>query len=691
MKRIILIALVAFTGISLQADSKLDSMYSVWEDKSKHDSFRLQAYYYYVYNGILFNNPDSAFKLATEQLDYMKGKPYQGFKASFIGIQAISNGIKSNYPEALKYFHQCLEIYKKNKNESGIASTLSNIGLVHKYTGNYAIALKTLNRSLTIHEKHGNTRSIASALNNIGITYNSIGDNQNALKSLERCLQKYEEAKDTSGIASALLNIGNIHLDHGNTKKALENFQHSLAIHEKRGNKGGRAISMNNIGTIYTRMEEYVKAQDFLQRALNLRQEIGDKRGTAATLNNMADLFNQEGKYHLALDYNQRSLEMAEEIGDKKGTSHSLYNTGLIHSKQGLHRKAVIECKKARQLSKEIGSFDLQKNACTCLYKAYKAMGDGNEALKYHEEMQVLDDSLSSAETSRKLMQMEFTKQVFTDSIATAEREKQVQSQHQEELKRKNRTRNLLAAGGFRVLLLAGGIYSRLHYIRNAKNIIEKEKNRSESLLLNILPAEIAEELKEKGSADARDFDMVSIIFTDFKGFTATSEQLSAQDLISEINTCFKAFDGIIVQYGIEKIKTIGDAYMAAGGLPVPKDAAVKDTVIAALKMQAFITKRKKELDEMGKPAFEMRLGIHTGPVVAGIVGVQKFQYDIWGDTVNTASRMEQHGEVGKVNISQTTYELLKDDPGFTFENRGKIDTKRKGEIEMWYVSKAKA
>jgi class 3 adenylate cyclase len=148
-------------------------------------------------------------------------------------------------------------------------------------------------------------------------------------------------------------------------------------------------------------------------------------------------------------------------------------------------------------------------------------------------------------------------------------------------------------------------------------------------------------------------------------------------------------------KYNIEKIKTIGDAYMAAGGLPVTADDSIKNTVLAALKMQAFVGKRKTDMDAKGLPAFEMRVGIHTGPVVAGIVGVKKFQYDIWGDTVNTASRMESSRAVGKVNISQATYALLKADastalstgPEFVFESRGKIEAKGKGEIEMWFVS----
>ncbi|MCB0447800.1 MAG: adenylate/guanylate cyclase domain-containing protein, partial [Gelidibacter sp.] len=175
--------------------------------------------------------------------------------------------------------------------------------------------------------------------------------------------------------------------------------------------------------------------------------------------------------------------------------------------------------------------------------------------------------------------------------------------------------------------------------------------------------------------------------FSDFKNFTGHSEQMTAKDLVANINICFEAFDNIMQKYNIEKIKTIGDAYMAAGGLPIHSDDSVKRTVLAALEMQAFISELGKEKQSKGEHTFEMRVGIHTGSVVAGIVGVKKFQYDIWGDTVNTASRMESHGEIGKVNISQNTYNYIKDEPEFAFEYRGKIEAKGKGEVEMYFVN----
>lgn len=221
--------------------------------------------------------------------------------------------------------------------------------------------------------------------------------------------------------------------------------------------------------------------------------------------------------------------------------------------------------------------------------------------------------------------------------------------------------------------------------LNKKNNLLDQEKKRSDNLLLNILPLDIAEELKEKGEIEAKYFDNVTVLFTDFKEFTQTAEKLTAKELVDEINTCFIAFDGILDRHKVEKIKTIGDSYMAAGGLPVPDDDSIRNTVLAALEMQAFISKRKADRDPKGLPSFEMRAGIHTGPVVAGIVGVKKFQYDIWGDAVNTASRMESNGVIGKVNISQNTYKLLKDDYQLEFESRGKIHVKGKGEMEMYF------
>ncbi|MEL6718153.1 MAG: adenylate/guanylate cyclase domain-containing protein [Bacteroidota bacterium] len=247
-------------------------------------------------------------------------------------------------------------------------------------------------------------------------------------------------------------------------------------------------------------------------------------------------------------------------------------------------------------------------------------------------------------------------------------------------------------------LLLLAGLLARLFYNRykskkTANELLEEknrtiaeERERSDELLLNILPANIADELKTTGRAKARKFPEVTVMFADFRNFTKMSEVLTPEQLVREIDECFKAFDMIISQYpDIEKIKTIGDAYMCASGLSDRKTLP-SNIVQAALEFQEYLDEIKRTKRSRGLPYFEARIGLHTGPVVAGVVGSRKFAYDIWGDTVNTAARMEQKCEVGQVNISQSTYARIKYQ--FECQYRGRIEAKNKGMIEMYYVLK---
>ena len=255
-------------------------------------------------------------------------------------------------------------------------------------------------------------------------------------------------------------------------------------------------------------------------------------------------------------------------------------------------------------------------------------------------------------------------------------------NQTKEEIAQKTLDRQILVRNifmcGCSLLLIFSGVF----FVQ--RNKIKKGKKLSDELLLNILPYSIAEELKSKGNAESKLIDEVTVLFTDFKGFTQLSEQFTPQELVAEINVCFSAFDQIMTKHNVEKIKTIGDSYMAAGGLPSSNNTHAEDVIRAALEIQQFMAGYKKAREEAGKLFFEIRIGIHSGPVVAGIVGIRKFAYDIWGDTVNTASRMETSGEVGKVNVSESTYSLTQD--LFSYTYRGQIAAKGKGEISMYFV-----
>jgi len=638
--------LISFSHLDAQ---DLDSLYSVWGDPAQSDSLRVDAYVAYLRDAYLFSKPDTVEILAEALHDFARTQDYQPAAGAGYIMQGNANYLRGNYPRALQFYQ----------------------------------------KSLAIREATGDKKGMSALFNNIGNIYNSKGDYPRALDNYQRALAMMEAIGEKMNISSVLSNIGGIYASQGNNDQALEYYKRALAIDEELGRKSDIGASLTNVGTTYTKAGDPDRAVEYFHKAIGIWEEIGDKYNIAITLNNLAMIYSDLADYPRALDYSQRSLAIRESIGAKRDIPRSLNIIGTIYQKLGKNQQALQYCGRALALAEEVGALDRQKFACECLYDAYKALGQGDKALAYLEKINTISDSLQVQETTRQLDQMEFAKVMREDSIAKAEEARQVEAAHRAEVRQKNQVRNAFIGSSFLLLLLAGGLYSRWRYVRKSRDIISKERDRSENLLLNILPEEIAAELKEKGRADARDFEMVSILFTDFKGFTEHSARLSASDLVEEINHCFEAFDAIMDKYGIEKIKTIGDAYMAAGGLPVPTDDSARNTVLAALEMQDFIRRREAEKSARGEPAFQMRVGIHTGPVVAGIVGVKKFQYDIWGDTVNTASRMESSGEVGKVNISQSTYELLKDDPAFVFESRGKIEAKGKGEMDMYFCARA--
>jgi adenylate cyclase len=213
--------------------------------------------------------------------------------------------------------------------------------------------------------------------------------------------------------------------------------------------------------------------------------------------------------------------------------------------------------------------------------------------------------------------------------------------------------------------------------------IIEKEK--TEKLLANVLPKNTANEIMEKGKATKIKYNFVTVLFSDIQGFTKIAEETNPEVLIDELDKFFFYFDSVVERLGIEKIKTIGDAYMCAGGIPEKNRTNPVEVILAALEMQVYMAKLKETSELEGMKFWDIRIGIHTGTVVAGVVGQKKLSYDIWGDTVNTASRMESSGEAGKINISGTTYEFVRD--FFSCEHRGKMPVKYKGELDMYFVN----
>ena len=215
---------------------------------------------------------------------------------------------------------------------------------------------------------------------------------------------------------------------------------------------------------------------------------------------------------------------------------------------------------------------------------------------------------------------------------------------------------------------------------------LTEEKHRSDTLLLNILPETTAAELKERGSAQARSYTECTVLFSDFQGFTVLSEQFEATGIVTELDRFFRAFDRITDKFGTEKIKTIGDAYMCASGVPEPSPTHALDAVLMALEMLSVVDSINAIRVSEGHPAWPIRIGLNSGPLIAGVVGEKKFAYDVWGDTVNLASRMESSGAPGRVNV---TGKVMRHVEAYVIaEARGKITIKGKGEIESWFIDR---
>ncbi len=463
---------------------------------------------------------------------------------------------------------------------------------------------------------------------------------------------------------------------------AMELWNPNWTFVEKRfiilNNKAIADINRDKIDTATTLFHKVlaeakaVNNDNYIQQSL---MNLGGLKGIVGELDSSYYFLNEASKLvrfspdiddYLVILINMASLD--KELGRYKAAGIKLDSAFALASQWNrLKSKADVQHSRAELFAKTSN-----------FKKAYEFLQEYislNEKYLDDERVKAVTEMMEKYESEKKARQIQQLKIENLDAELKNERI--------------TKTRNNFLYAGAGIFLIAVGLWWRLTFVHKSRAAIQKEKDISEGLLLNILPASVADELKIKGRADAQLFPAATILFSDFKSFTNIASTLSAEELVDELNACFKTFDEIMTKHGLEKIKTIGDAYMAAASVPANNVSTAKEAVLAAIEMQAFIIGRKKERDESGKIGFEMRVGIHSGPVVAGIVGVKKFQYDIWGDTVNTANRMEANGEPGRINISEATYQLLREDSRFTFIPRGLIEAKGKGEMAMYFVELA--
>jgi class 3 adenylate cyclase len=499
----------------------------------------------------------------------------------------------------------------------------------------------------------------------------------------------YQPTCDSMILMSLYANLTNVYLSLGETSRVDSVAKVLLsAWNPIWKNKDNRFAVLNNLGIAQATIGDVTAATNTFHQAFREAQADTNQRYIEKALINLGSIKGMTEDLDSAYYFFSTAAGNAKKNIDLDSYMSLLINLANVDMQRGNHKSAIDTLDSVYALA------DTLKSTVNLAY-VQRSRADLYARLKnYKAAYEYLDAYLL---INKQFLDEERVKAV-TEMMEKYESEKKARQIQQLELdkldatlktERITNTRNRYLYIGIVFLLGAVGIFSRLQYVNKSRAAIQKEKDISEGLLLNILPAAVAEELKQKGFAEAMHHDVATILFSDFKGFTTISETLSAAQLVEEINVCFKAFDHIMTKYSIEKIKTIGDAYMAAAGIPANNTATVLDTIHAAIEMQDFILNRIEERKEQQLPSFQMRIGLHTGSVVAGIVGVKKFQYDLWGDTVNIASRMESSGDVGKINISQVTYQYVRDEPGLVFTSRGKIAAKGKGDMEMYFVERA--
>ena len=360
--------------------------------------------------------------------------------------------------------------------------------------------------------------------------------------------------------------------------------------------------------------------------------------------------------------------------------SQFYYRFAQFLIRHGRKMEAIDKLHTSYKLASDDLYWDNMLSASELLDSLYAQMGDFKNAYIYSLQNKKLADNIHEWSKQEQLFRTQIEHDDQQRELAAA----LTKEKSEKEIKQKKTERNMMAAGVGFLVILSFVIYRNYRNQKRSNKMLDAAKKQSDDLLLNILPYETAEELKLTGTAKAKRFDEVTVMFTDFIGFTQLSEKMGAEDLVKLIDFYFSEFDKIIARHNLEKIKIIGDSYMCAGGLPIINRTHAYDVVSAALEMQEFMTVQKNERSSRGEIFFELRIGINTGHIVAGIVGLKKFAYDIWGDSVNIASRMESCGETGKVNVSGFTYEVIKHQFHCTY--RGKIEAKNKGMIDMYFV-----
>ena len=672
------------TGIASR-QTQVDVLSKVAADLDCKDSVRKLLYL------------NQALKTA-EETDYKKGKDRILFEVGWCYETCYRK-----YSDAIKWYTKGLETARRDGNTGRQFSLQNYIANCYSQMADYSAALQCYKNILAMPVGRD---TLIQAHGNAGITYQSMGDYTNALAQYQHAYNMvHQDMREDGDPGSAdSLNLMGLKFQIASVYTSIPDYERAMANYREISawNRNiqfdwfdvlvnmGMADCFLKRGLYDSAIENYHVAQ---LTAAPMRESDDKNEKLSQIYERLAESFLHAGKTDSAYFYIKNSLVLAEGRNGNIKVTTQLPRTYLtmarVLMKKHDYNQSIKYLHRTIDIAKKTEVQDVLSEALLALSRAYEKTGQTKAALETYQQHITLRDSIYSRSRITQLtridMQGYYDRRQLDDSLRLAA--ERVQAGY--ELQRQR----LLTYSGFAglvlLLLLSFFIFrSYKHEKKTNKVIVEaneaisKEKQVSENLLLNILPEEVAEELKEKGQVEARQFDNVTVLFTDFVDFTKAGERFSPKELVAELHTCFKVFDEIMDKYGIEKIKTIGDAYMAVCGLPVADKDHALNTVRAAIEICEFIEMRKQQ---RGENAFSIRIGINSGTLVAGIVGDRKFAYDIWGDTVNIAARMEQSGLAGRINISEHTYVLIKDH--FNCEYRGELPAKNKGNLKMYFVN----
>ncbi len=591
-----------------------------------------------------------------------------------------------DYENALINYDQAINYRNSVGDKKGLANSFFNKGLIEKNLGNHQYALNFFNRTLTLLQNGDNNQLLAKTYEKISDVYRNLSNYEKALEYDLSALKLHEESDNEIGIADAMMNIGSIYFQLESYETALQYFQNSLKICQELDQKKGIASSLNGLGTIYGVLKKYDKALEHFQQSLRIRRDIEDKKGTADVLNNLGSIYWETNKLNSALRYYKLALNIYTEINDNYRIAKINYNIGNVYLKQKTFPTAYNYFQTAKKLAKTINARDILADIYHSLSDYYSQKKDYQNSFNYYQKYATLKDSILNETKSEQIAEMQ-------TKYETEKKEKEIQILKKDQtiqelqIKRQTLQRNSLIAVLLSLTVLAFVIFNRYKFekkahqkLEEANKLIKKEKETSDKLLLNILPERVAKELKEKGKTTPESYDNVTILFSDFVNFTKKSSLLEPNILINELNDIFTGFDDIIEKNHCERIKTIGDAYLAVCGLPEPNQDHAENIMRSALEIMHYLKRRNSRTNNK----WQIRIGIHSGSVVGGVVGVKKYIFDIFGDALNTASRMESNSEKMKINVSETTYNLLSDK--FIFIKRKPWQVKGKGKMNMYFV-----